>query len=81
MLCVGQIFKTVMFPVGSPVEITNPLPVSQARSPQFRVIERFCALASTTATIVGHSSEDLNFLILLRTLGEGPYGHFRLCAN
>jgi len=31
-----------MFLVGSPVEIYNPVPKSQARFPQFRVIESFC---------------------------------------
>jgi len=37
---------TVMFSVGSPVEINNPVPASQARFPQFRVIERFCVESS-----------------------------------
>jgi len=37
---------TVTFLVGSPVKINNRVPVSQARFPQFRVIERFCVESS-----------------------------------
>jgi len=35
----GQIFKTVMLPVDSPVEITNPVPARQAWFPQVHFIE------------------------------------------
>jgi len=30
------------FPVGLPAKIDNPVPASQVRFQQFRVIERFC---------------------------------------
>jgi len=39
-------YLTVMFSIDSPVEIKNPVPASQARFPQFRVIESFCIKGS-----------------------------------
>jgi len=37
---------TVAFSVGLPVEINIPVPASQVRFQQFRVIERFCVEGS-----------------------------------
>jgi len=39
MCCVK--YLTMAFPVGLPAKIDNPVPVSQVRFQQFRVVERF----------------------------------------
>jgi len=39
-------YLTVTFLVGLPAKINNPLPASQIRFRQFRVIERFCVEGS-----------------------------------
>ena len=44
MCCVKSL--TTTFPVGLPAKINNPVPASQVRFEQFRVIERFCAEGS-----------------------------------
>jgi len=49
----------VAFAVGSPLEINNPVPDSQAQFPQFRVIELFASKVATRAMIVGRSSNDI----------------------
>ena len=64
------------FLVGSPLDINNPVPAGQAQFPQSRVIERFASKVATSAAIVGHSSNDLQFFID-RTLYR-QYRHFRL---
>jgi len=53
----------VAFLVGSPLEINNPVPASQAQFPQFCVIELLALKVATRAVIVGHSSNDLPFLL------------------
>jgi len=53
----------VAFSVGSPLEINNPVPAGQAQFPQFCVIELFALKVATSAVIVGHSSNDLQFLL------------------
>jgi len=47
------------FPLGSPLEINNPVPASQAQFPQFRVIELFASKVATSAVTVGNSSNDI----------------------
>jgi len=37
---------TLTFSVGLPAKISNPIPASQARFQQFRVIARFCVEGS-----------------------------------
>jgi len=52
---------TVRFLVGSPLEINNRVPTSQARFPQFRVTEvvnAFASKAATSAVIMGHFRKD-----------------------
>jgi len=44
MCCVK--YLTMTFPVGFSAKIYNPVPVSQVRFQQFRVIERFCVEGS-----------------------------------
>jgi len=44
-----------------PVAVNNPLPASQARFQQFRVIERFCVEGSNKLSDRGHSSSVLEF--------------------
>jgi len=39
-------YLTMTFPYGLPAKINNPVPASQARFEQFRVIERFCVESS-----------------------------------
>jgi len=39
--------------VGLPVAVNNPVPGSQVRFQQFRVIERFCIEGSNKPVIVG----------------------------
>jgi len=51
--------------VGLPAKINNPLPATQARFHQLRVINRFLSKAATSAVIVGNSSNDLEFLLTL----------------
>jgi len=53
----------VAFSVGSPLEINNPVPAGQAQFPQFRVIELFASKVATSAVIVGHSSDDIQFFL------------------
>jgi len=48
-----------MFSVYLPAKINNPAPAIQARFQQFRVTERFCVEAATSAVIVEHSGNDL----------------------
>jgi len=43
----------VTFLVGSPVEINNRVPASQARFPQSRVIESFCVWSSNKRSDCG----------------------------
>jgi len=62
--------------VGSPLEIDNPIPTSLAQFPQFRVIELFAWKVATSAVIIGHSSNDLQFFI--DCTSERQYRHFRL---
>ena len=45
-LCVWSNLLTVTFSVGSPVEVKNRVPASQAQFQQFCVIERFCVEGS-----------------------------------
>jgi len=49
----------VTISVVQPVEIKNPVPVNQARFPQFCVIERFCVEGSKNAVITVQSNKDL----------------------
>jgi len=65
--------------VGLPAKINNPLPATQARFHQLRVINRFLSKAATSAVIVGNSSNDLEFLLTLHW--KRQCGHFQLCAN
>ena len=44
-------------------KIYNPVPTSQVRFQQFRVIERFCVEGSNKRSDRGHSSNDLQFFI------------------
>jgi len=44
------------------VAFNNPIPASQVRIQQFRVIERFCVEGSNKRSDRGHSSNDLEFL-------------------
>ena len=44
MLCQ---YLTMAFPVALPAKIDNPVPASQVRFQQFRVIERFCVQGSS----------------------------------
>jgi len=53
----------VAFLVVSPLEINNPVPAGQAQFPQFHVIELFASKIATSAAIVGHSSNDIEFLL------------------
>jgi len=45
MCCVN--YLPMIFPVGLPAKIGNPVPASQVRFQQFRAIERFCVEGST----------------------------------
>ena len=51
------------FLVVSPLEINNPVPAGQAQFPQFRVIELFASKVATSAVIVRHYSDDIEFLL------------------
>jgi len=53
----------VTFSVGLPAKINNPVPASQVRFQQFRVIKRFCVEGSNKDSERGHSSNDLDFRI------------------
>jgi len=48
----------VAISVGLPVAVNNPVPASQVRFQQFRVIERFCVEGSNKRSDRGHSSND-----------------------
>jgi len=61
--CVFSNISTVAFLVGSPLEINNPVPTSPVRFQQFRVNELFVSNVTTSAVIVGHSSNDIEFLL------------------
>jgi len=54
---------TVAFSVGLIAKINSPVPASQVRFQQFRVIERhtFASKATASAVIVGHSGVIYNF--------------------
>jgi len=49
----------VWISVGLPVAVNNPVPASQVRLQQFRVIERFCVEGSNKRSDRGLSSNDL----------------------
>ena len=51
----------VAISVGLPVAVNNPVPASQVRFQQFRVIERFCVEGSNKHSDRGHSSNDSEF--------------------
>jgi len=51
------------FPAGLPAKINDPVPSSQVRFQQFRVIERFCVEGSNKHSDRGHSSNDLQFFV------------------
>jgi len=55
--------QTVTFSVGLPAKINKPVPASEARFHQIRVIERFCVEGSNKRTDRGNSSNDLEFSI------------------
>jgi len=74
--CVLSNILTVAFSVGLPLEIDNPVPPGQAQFLQFRVIELFASKLATSAVIVGHSSNNLQFFIDSNL--ERQYRHFRL---
>ena len=42
-------------------KLINPVPASQAQFPQFHVIELFASKVATSAVIVGHSRNDIEF--------------------
>jgi len=67
---------TFTFSVGLPAKINYPVPAShQVRFQPLRVIERFCVESSNLSTmIVGHSSNDLEFLLTVHV--ERQYRHF-----
>jgi len=44
---------------GLPLAVNNPVPASQVRFQQFRVIEGFCVEGSNKRSDRGHSSNDL----------------------
>ena len=54
-------FSIVGISAGLPVVVNNPVPASQVRFQQFRVIERFCVEGSNKRTDHGHSSNDLEY--------------------
>jgi len=54
-------FSIVGILVGLPVAVYNPVPASQVRFQQFRVIERFCVEGSNKCSDGGPSSNDLEF--------------------
>ena len=57
--CLLSNFSIVWISVGLPVAVNNPVPASQVRLQQFRVIERFCVEGSNKRSDRGLSSNDL----------------------
>jgi len=57
MCCVT--YLTVTFSVGLPAKINKPVPASQARFQQLRIIERFCVEGSNKRSDRGRASNDL----------------------
>jgi len=53
----------VSIPVGLPAKIDKPVPASQIRFKQFRVIERFCFEGSNKLSDRGHTRDDLELFI------------------
>ena len=59
-----DIYLIMTFPVGLPAKIGNPVLASQIRFQLFRAIERFFRRRHQQAQwFVGHSSDDLEFLL------------------
>jgi len=65
--------------VDLPVTVNNPVPASQVRFQQFRVIERFCVEGSNKRSDRGHSSNDLEF-VYYRTF-RASFSDFRKLVN
>ena len=62
MCCVK--YLTMAFPLGLLAKIDNPVPASQVRFQQFRVVEQsFCVKDSNKRSDRGHSSNDLQLFI------------------
>jgi len=79
MCCVK--YLTMIFPVGLPAKIGNPVPASQVAY-HFNnsvSLNAFASKAATSAVIVGHSNYDSEFL--LTVLSQRPRRHFRLSSN
>jgi len=77
---VGEIFQCDISG-HSPVEIQNPVPVSQARFRQFGVIESFYAesmKAATNAMIAGPLFR--NYKLFIESIRDLPYRHIRLSS-
>jgi len=77
-MCFGS-YLTVMVSIGLIAKIKILFPPAKHDFNNSMSLTAFWSKAATSAVIVGHSSNDLQFLLTVHS--ERQYRHLRLCPN